>query len=410
VSKTSLLRDPAIRALLVAEVVSTTGSQMTWLALPWFVLISSGSATRMTFVLAAELVGLALCGLPGGKLLGRVGARRTMLLSDGLRGPLMLVIPLLHWSGGVAFSVVLVVAFLLGALAAPYFAAQKVIVPELLGEDERRVTESQALFQAATRTTLLLGPVIAGALIGVIGAPSVLVVDAATYVVSVAFVVAFVPRRPRLVSDEETGVREGLRFLLRDRVMRVWTPIFSIGDAAWTAFFVSVPVLVVTRFDANPRIAGWLIASFGIGAVAGNVLVYRVLLDRFQGMTLISACILGQALPLWLLTMHLPAAAYSGALAASGLANGLVNPSIHAFMTLRIPPALRPSVMTTTMLVFALGQPVGVFIAGPVLDAFGTEPVLVGFATTQTLAMSVIAVTALRERDVAGPALAAETR
>jgi predicted MFS family arabinose efflux permease len=404
-----MLRDRSIAALLAAEVVSTTGSQMTWLALPWFVLVTTGSATRMTFVVAAELLGLGAVALPGGKLLRRIGAWRTMVSCDAARGVVMLAIPLLYWAGGLSFGLLLALVAVLGALTAPYFAAQKIIVPELLGEDEALVGRASALFQGATRVTMLLGPPAGGVLIAALSAPAVLVVDAATYVVSVALVVAFVPRRPPLVTDEEAGVREGLRFLLRDRVLRIWTPVFSIGDAAWTAFFVSIPVLVVTRFDANPRIAGWLIASFGIGAVAGNVLVYRVLLDRFQGMTLISACVLGQALPLWLLTMDLPAAAYSGALVASGLANGLVNPSIHAFITLRIPPALRPSAMTTTMLVFALGQPIGVFIAGPVLDAFGVEPVLVGFATIQTLAMSAIAVTAFRERDAA-PELATETR
>ena len=62
-----LLRDRRLLALLVAETVSTTGSQMTWLALPWFVLVTSGSATRMSFVMAAELLGLALLGLPGGR-------------------------------------------------------------------------------------------------------------------------------------------------------------------------------------------------------------------------------------------------------------------------------------------------------------------------------------------------------
>jgi predicted MFS family arabinose efflux permease len=322
---------------------------------------------------------------------------------------LMLSIPLLHWAGALSFALLLALVAVLGALTAPYFAAQKIIVPELLGEDEALVGRAAALFQGATRVTMLLGPPAGGVLIAALSAPAVLVVDAATYLVAVALVVAFVPRRPPLVTEEKSGIKEGLRFLLHDRVLRIWTPVFSIGDAAWTAFFVSIPVLVVARFDSNPRIAGWLIASFGIGAVIGNVLVYRVLLERFQGMTLISVFILGQALPLWLLTMELPAAAYSGALIASGLANGLVNPSIHAFMTLRIPPALRPSAMTTTMLVFALGQPIGVFIAGPVLDAFGVEPVLVGFATVQTLAMSVIAATAFRERERA-PAFAAETR
>nr|MBA2474765.1 MFS transporter [Actinomycetota bacterium] len=301
------------------------------------------------------------------------------------------------------------VALVLGGLSAPYFAAQKVIVPELLGEDESLVGRASALFQGATRVTMLLGPVVAGVLIAVVSAPAVLVVDAATYVVAVVLVAAFVPRpRPLPPSSEDTGVARGLRFLAREPLLRVWTPVFAVGDAAWTAFFVSVPVLVVVRFDADARVAGWLLASFGLGAVLGNVAAYRFLLQRVQGLTLVAACVMGQALPLWLLSADLPAAAYSGALMFSGLANGLVNPSIHTLMTLRIPPALRPTAMTAMVTVFALIQPLGVFGAGPVLDAFGPRPVLVAFATVQTLAMGAIAFTALRARDVAPPAVAPE--
>ena len=62
-------------------------------------------------------------------------------------------------------------AFLLGALAAPFFAAQKMIVPELLGEDEALVGRANALFQGATRITMLLGPVLGGILISVVSAP-----------------------------------------------------------------------------------------------------------------------------------------------------------------------------------------------------------------------------------------------
>jgi len=377
---------------------------MTWLALPWFVLVTTGSATRMTIVVTAELLGLALLGLPGGKLLGRIGAWRTMVLCDGLRAPLMLVVPLLHWTGDLSFGVLLAVSFGLGAFGGPYFAAQKMIVPELLGEDEELVSRASALFQGATRVTMLLGPVAGGILISVASAPTVLVIDAASYAVAVVLVVGFVPRpRPRPASDEDTRFRRGVRFVVHEPLLRVWIPVFAIGDTAWTAFFVSVPVLVVERFGADPRIAGWLLASFGIGAVAGNVVAYRYLLGRAQGLTVVATCVLGQALPLWLLTIHLPAGVYALALALSGVANGLVNPSIHALLTLRVPPVLRPTVMTSMAILYGLVQPIGVFAAGPVLDAFGTEPVLVAFAVTQTLAMLAIAGSALAAR---GPAAA----
>jgi predicted MFS family arabinose efflux permease len=394
-----MLRRPGLRPLLVAEVVSTTGSQMTWLALPWFVLVTTGSAIRMSFVVAAELLGLAALGVPGGVLLRRLGAWRTMVACDVARAPLMLVIPLLHWAGSDAYVVLLAVAFGLGAFAAPYFASQRIILPELLGEDESLVGRANALFQGATRVTLLLGPVAGGVLIASVSAPTVLVVDAATYVVSAVLVLGFVPRPEPLPPDgEDSGVRQGLRFLVREPLLRVWVPVFAVGDTAWTAFFVSVPVLVVARFDADPRVAGWLLASFGVGAVLGNVVSYRLLVDRVQGLSVVAACVLGQALPLWLLTAHPPAWAASAALACSGLANGLVNPSIHALLTLRVPPPLRPSVMTTTAMIFGLVQPIGVFGVGPVLDAFGAQPVLVAFAAVQTVAMLAIVVSSLAVR------------
>src|SRR6185437_6874760 len=68
VSRAELLRNVPLRALVVAEVISTTGSQMTWLALPWFVLVTTGSPTKMTFVLAAEVIGLGAAGLPSGNV------------------------------------------------------------------------------------------------------------------------------------------------------------------------------------------------------------------------------------------------------------------------------------------------------------------------------------------------------
>jgi len=397
-SRRDLFRDRGLVALLAAEVISTTGGQMTALALPWFVLVTSGSATRATFVIAAEVIGLALLGLPGGRLLGRVGAHRTMVLCDGARGPLMLVIPILHWTGGLSFPILIGVAFALGALTAPYFAAQKVIIPELLGEGEQEVGEANALFQAATRTTMLAGPALAGLLIGFIGATSVLLIDAGSYIVAALLVASFVPRRPPLPQNEEDrDLRAGIRFISRDRLLRAWWPAFALGDAAWTAFFIAVPVLVLSRFGHQPSIAGLLIAAFGVGAVCGNVISFRFLTRRYDGLAIVAVCVLGQAAPLWLLWLDLPVGALAALIALSGIANGIVNPSLHTIMTLRIPPRLRPNVLTTSMVGWAIVNPLGLFITGPVLDAFGTTPVLIGFAAVQTVTMAVVGVAAARE-------------
>jgi MFS family permease len=407
-SRSELLHKRSVVALLAAEVISTTGAQMTWVALPWFVLVTSGSATKTTFVAAAEVIGIAVLGLPGGRLLGRLGARRTMMACDAARTPLMTVIPVLHWTGGLTFPILLAVSFALGAVTAPYFAARMVIVPELLGEDEEQVTEANALFQAATRATLLAGPALAGILIGIVGATSVLLIDAATYLVSLVLVGGFVPHRPPIEQAEEhRSLRAGFRFIGRERLLRVWWPAFALGDAAWTAFFVAVPVLVLTQFGHHPGIVGWLIASFGVGALVGNAISFRYLTRRFEGLGVIAACAMGQAAPLWLLWLPLPAIALSALIFSSGIANGLVNPSLHTIVTLRIPPPLRPNVLATAMVGWALVNPLGLFVTGPVLDAFGTTPVLIGFAAVQTAMMAVVAGAAARElgRQRLAPAL-----
>ena len=399
--ETTALRSGSIRALLAAEVISTTGAQMTWIALPWFVLTTTGSATRMSLVMAAELIGLALAGLPGGWLIRRLGARRTMLVCDAARAPVMLLVPALHWLDALPFASLVATAFAIGALSAPYFTASRVILPELLGEDERTMSQASALFQGATRITLLLGPVTAGVLIGVIGAPAVLVVDAATYVIAVALVAFFVPAtKPMVEQGQDRGVIAGLRWVARDPLIRAWRLCFIVGDAAWQAIFIALPVLVVARYDSDPRIVGALFAAFGVGAVLGNVAAYRLVRD-VDGLRLIATVALGQALPLWLLVFELPATAAVGALFASGVANGLINPSLHAIMTLRIPAALRPSVITGLMTLHSLAMPIGLLGAGPLLDAYGVGPVFMGTAAIQTVAMAGLALAAVRARNEA---------
>ena len=186
-----LLRNRGLVGLLAREIVSLTGSQMTWVALPWFVLTTSGSPTRMTIVLAVETVAVAVGGLAGG-LATRLGARRTMLICDGVRAPLMAAIPLLHVADALSFPLLLVLVFAVGVFATPSFASKTVLLPDLVGEDEARLGQANALLQTASRVTMILGPPLAGVLIGVFGATEVLLFDAATFVVGFVLVAALV--------------------------------------------------------------------------------------------------------------------------------------------------------------------------------------------------------------------------
>jgi len=401
-----VLRNRPVSALLAAEVVSLTGSQMTWLALPWFVLTTSGSATRMGLVVTAELVAVALFGVPGGHVAGRIGARRTLIVTNAIVGPLMLSIPLLHWAGALSFGLLLAIVFVSGVFWGPYFAAQRAALPELLGEDEALVGEANAFLQAAQRMTLLLGPVIAGALIGAIGAPAVLIVDAATFLFALVTILLFVPApaRPASVEGDTSDVLAGLRYVLHDPFLRGWAVVMAVGDAAWQALFAALPFYAFTRYHADAKIAGLLIACFGVSAVVGNMLSFRIR-PRVDALLLIAVGVMAQALPLWVLTAAGPAWIVAVALLLSGLANGVVNPSLHAMLTMRLPPAVRTQGLSAILALDVLLAPVGYLLAGVVLQHWGVTPVFFAVPLVQTLAMGARAFAAHRERTRLQPAV-----
>jgi predicted MFS family arabinose efflux permease len=289
-----------------------------------------------------------------------------------------------------------VFVFVLGAFGAPYFAARQVVLPEILGEDERVVSEANAFMQAATRVTLLLGPVLAGILIGILGASSVLLVDAATYAAAVLLIGAFVPAgRPIDRPDDARGLLVGLRFLVRDPLLRAWTGTIAIGDAAWNALFAALPFYAFTRYHGDAKLAGILLACFGVAAVVGNALSLRIR-RRVDALRLIGRGVLFQAAPLWLLVAAGPAWIVALALLLSGLANGVVNPSLHALLTMRPPPAIRAQVLSAELTAVAFAGPAGFLVAGATLEHYGLTPIFVAVAAVQTLVMGARSIATLR--------------
>ena len=87
-----------LTGLAMADLISTTGTEMTAVALPWFVLTTTGSPARMGVVLAAEYAGLTLLGLAGARVATYTGPRRLMLSADLTRAALIAAIPLLYWA------------------------------------------------------------------------------------------------------------------------------------------------------------------------------------------------------------------------------------------------------------------------------------------------------------------------
>lgn len=359
--------------LVVAELLSTMGTEMTLLAVPWFVLTTSGSPTKMGVALAVALLPVGLFAIPSGGIIARLGALRTMRVADLARAPLIALIPLLHEAGALSFALLLVLMFASGAFAAPHFSAQRTVLPEIFGEDERLVGQANSVVEGATRLAMLAGPAVGGFLIAAIGATAVLWLDAASYLISF-LLLGVLPRRRSTTTVAGGALLGGVTHLLRDRLLKRLSVASALYGFLIPGMLAALPVLAYTRYGKSPEIAGWLYATWGAGSVIGSVAAYR-LASRAKPLGLVAAAAVGRALPLWLLALHLPLAGMAGAVFISGVFVPLLNAPALTVITLHTPPQLRAQVVTTLIAANMLAGPLGYLCAGPAIEQLGVEPV-----------------------------------
>ena len=396
-SSVTRVKKTAVSALVSAEVISVLGTRMTYLALPWFVLVTTGSAAKMTLVLAAEIAPMVVLGIPSGLLVQRIGARNTMLIADFARAPILASIPILHALDLLSFPLLLGLVALLGSFMPPYFASQRTILPELVGEDERRMSQANSLVEGGGALAALLGPALAGLLIPFLGAPNVLYVDAATYAVAFLLVLVFVPRRKPIAAAVRPKVLSGLRFLLQDRLLGpiagvvVAFGFLSAGMSAGLVFYA------YNEFDSS-RIAGLFYAALGAGALVGTFAAIAAV-RRVPPLRLSGLAILAFSVPLWVLPFLPPWPIVFVALFVATFFTPLINGPLIAVLTARTPENLRAMVITAVISINTLAAPLGFLVAGQVLEHWGVAPL---FAATVAGVMGmalVYSAIVLRHRD-----------
>src|SRR5690606_25090253 len=350
--------------------VSVFGSQLTFVALPWFVLSETGSATLMGIVFAAGLLPVALLGIPSGAVVQRLGARRTMDVANFARVPLLAAVPVLHGLGALPFPLLVAIALVIGAFGAPYISAQRLLLSDVFGDDTARIVQANGLLEGASRLAALIGPAVVGVLISAVGAVNVLYVNAATFLIAFVVLAVGLPRtgRPAEAGGGRGGLWAGAKFVLSDRLLRR----VSVASLMFGLFFppllVSLPVITSEAYGGDPRVAGLLFAAWGAGAVIGTFGVMRYA-------TRMTPIRLGVAAPLWLLLVPLSAWQFGLVLVVSGIFTPMLNAPLITLVTVRTPPALRAKAMTFVMTANLLAGPLAFGLAGPALDLLGTWPV-----------------------------------
>ena len=341
-------------------------------AFAWLVLATTGSPATLGAVLVASIIPRGLLLLVGGAVTDRLSARTVMVATHLARGAAMATLTVLVATGTVRTWQFYVVGVVFGVAEAFFRPAAASIVPTLV--DRRDLPRANALVGVAEQVSLLAGPLLGGALTAWAGSAAALGVNAGTFLVAAATVLA-APRqragggRAIGVGAVVAEVRVGLRYARRSVDLRVVLLVVSAATLSYSGVFaVGLPALS-RQFPHGAAVLGTLVAAWGLGQLAGTVAATVTGLPRRWGLLIIGMALAEGAafallglVPRYLVAVGLLALLGVGVAYSSDVA-------LPTFVQSRTPPELLGKVSSLIELPRATLAPVSVAVLGVLATA-----------------------------------------
>ncbi|HQJ97360.1 MAG TPA: MFS transporter [Thermoleophilia bacterium] len=272
---------PDFRRVFLAQSVSVFGDGITPVALTFAVLGLTGSGTDLGLVLAAQSLPLAALALVGGVWADRLPRQKVMVASDLTRATVQAVTAVLLLSGAAQVWQLALLAAVHGGAEAFFRPSAGALLPQIVpGASLQR---ANALMGMSDNFGWMVGPAVAGTLVAVVGAGGAIAVDAATFLVSAAFLAGVRPptlARSRATQSFVAELRNGWREV-RSRTW-LWAMLLR---ACLVLCIVIAPFQVLgplglTQQGYTAAAWGWVTAVFSLGMIIGAAIAFRYRPER----------------------------------------------------------------------------------------------------------------------------------
>jgi MFS family permease len=367
-------RRAPLYALYAADAISLAGNSVAQLAIPWFVLTTTGSATYTALAVFFNFLPIVLAGFLGGVVVDRLGFRTTSIVADLASSAAVAAIPLLHATVGLDLWALMALVFVGALLDAPGSTARAALLPDLVDAAGVRLERASGIRGGIQQGAQLVGAPLGGVLVATVGATNALWLNAASFLVSAALVAAFVARPARKESDEADGrffgeLAEGLRFVWNERVLRALVLTVLVTNLLDAPLPVVMAVFAESAYGSAADL-GLMYGAFGGAALVGS-LVYSWVGHRWPRRLTFLLCF--GAIPVMYLVLAtlptLPVAVV--ALALVGLAVGPLNPLIFTVTAEIVPVELRGRVFGAVRAGAWAAIPLGILVGGALVTAIG---------------------------------------
>ena len=300
--------DRDFRLLWSASAVSELGTQVSELAIPLAAIIVLHAGPAEVGTLAAlGYLPAAVFGLYAGAWADRLSRRRIMITADMSRFAVLATVPVTYLLGVLALGQLYAVAFCVGALSVFFDTASPAYLPALVPRAD--LAQANSRLQISEQGAAVLGPGLAGWLVGLVGAPLAVAADAASYLASAIFLGRIGHREPRRLRQADgharihAQIREGIRQVAASRQLRAITVAAAIINLFGRMMVILVPLYLIrdARYPAFAIGAVFALGSVGFlaGATIADTVARRIGLGRaiVLGGTVAAAALLLIAAP-----------------------------------------------------------------------------------------------------------------
>jgi len=387
-------RKVPLYGLVLAYGVSQLGTSMSGLAIPWLVLVTTGSAARTGLVGFAEMAPYVTAQAITGPLVDRAGLRRSCITGNAAAAMFVGAIPGLYALGALSIGPLIALVAVAGAVRGAADAATSPLVPRTASFGGIPNERAAGLNSVAQRTGMLTGLPLAGVLVAAAGPGTAILVDAVTFAAAALLVAAAIPQA---AAREATGqaadqdadqdgrltvraylsrLGDGMRFIRADRLIAgiaLMVAVANLLDIALDSVFV--PVWVHSRLH-HPSGLGLIGGAMAIGSVAGALAGTWAGHRMPRHLTYAVGFLLGGS-PVFIAlaaSASLPPVLVVAAL--GGLAGGALNPIIGAVAYERVPPRLQARVLGAFRASAWIGIPFGALLGGALTEGIGLRNAL----------------------------------
>lgn len=359
------------RLFFSGQFVSLTGSWMQQVALSWLVYRLTHDPWHLGLVGFVGQLPVAAVGLYAGVLVDRVDRRRLVLVTQTLALAQAAILAALTLSGRITLWQIYALSALAGAISSFDLPARQVMIGQLVPAADRH--NAIALNSTIVNGSRVVGPSVAGVLVGVWGEGVCFAVNAASYLAVLAALAAMKGSFGPTGGERGSAVDEiksGLGYAVAHEPIRILLFLLAVTSLAGMPFLVLMPIFADQVLQKGSAGMGLLMAASGVGATAGSLwLAQRTGAAGLDRIVVRSMAVLGVSLLAFSASRSM--ALSLALMAAIGLGVMVQFAGVNTLLQELSEERYRGRVMAFYSMVFMAASPIGNFLAGMLAARIG---------------------------------------